>query len=212
MTSYVPSYLPKADFVADANRLQEEFNKAEACIYDVDPLMIKEGQHLAELFIKPSTSPRGLTFTHDDGGTILRASRATTQTLPVPVENSQRYTVTAAGALGTTPLRIAFELFNDTWIMAMASAQVDLVWLAGFSVDLHLALNGSIGNNRGVGSGPGLSPANDRFGLFTQEHWLLPAGSYVLTCEVAERRDLTVAASAACTITDVDIMLVGYAR
>lgn len=126
---YKPKHVPRDGYVANADELMKEFNRAELAGNELDQNNLKNLGVLVTHPPTPSGSGRSTTFTHDDGSLLLVNPNTGVAEAMTTVNTGTASTVRGAwipifdGAGTQTPVALEFTLLTSMTMVIIGQVQ-----------------------------------------------------------------------------------------
>lgn len=148
---YKPKHVPRDGYVANADELMKEFNRAELAGNELDQNNLKDLGVLVTHPPAPSGSGRSTTFTHDDGTLLLVNPNSGTAEAMTTVSTGTASTVRGAwipifdGAGTETPVALEFTLLTSMTMIVIGQVQWEVASgssSAFLGISLRLVVDG----------------------------------------------------------------------
>lgn len=152
---YKPKHVPRDGYVANADELMKEFNRAELAANELDQNNLKNLGVTHDSAPAPSGSGRSTTFTHYDGSLLLVDPNNGTAEAMTTIDTGTAATVRGVwipifdGAGTSTPVALEFTLLTSMWMIVIGQVQWEVA--AGTSaafrgISLRLTIDGDPGD------------------------------------------------------------------
>ena len=148
---YKSKHVPRDGYVANADELMKEFNRAELAANELDQNNLKDLGVLITHPPAPSGSGRSTTFTHDDGTLLLVNPNSGTAEAMTTVSTGTASTVRGAwipifdGAGTETPVALEFTLLTSMTMIVIGQVQWEVASgssTAFLGISLRLVVDG----------------------------------------------------------------------
>lgn len=195
---YKAKHVPRDGYVADADALMREFNRAERAAGEIDQSNLKDVGVLYTHAAKPSGTASGTTFTHNGGSSLLLvdpnsgSSEAMTLITTGVVTTREDWLPIFDGAGSGTPVALTFTLTTATPMLLIG--QVEWTVPAGTSaayrgMRLRMLLDGVPSEATTTVHAEQQSGAVTHWSGYVQQLSLLQAGDHRVELQGADMRD-----------------------
>lgn len=216
---YKPKHVPRDGYVANADELMKEFNRAERAANELDQNNFKDLGVLVTHPPAPSGSGRSTTFTHHDGSLLLTDPNSGSSEPMTTVDSGTARTVRGAflpifdGAGTGTPVALEFTLLTSMYMIVIGQVQ----WLISAAtpstkfrgITLRLLIDGDPSDTSVTVPAEQNSSAPGYWSACVEENIFLQAGPHRIEMQGQELRqdDVNVASTFRRTI-----LAIGFPR
>ena len=198
MTYYQPKYRPQDGYVADADELQVEFNRAEEALWRVDQNNLAPAGITTASFVASSSNARGLSITHSGGSLLFATATIASPPVTLATGSSDEVWVNFEDDNGvfelsfSTSVSSVMDFFGSLAYDASSLSQQPTI------IDVRLLINGQPQDGYDTKSAETAVAGNVKLGLHAEARGVqLHPGRHSVTIQLRERGvhggDITVA-------------------